>query len=90
MPNPGQTSLTKLFRRMILSFVVAMIGSWGLIIPRLHVVGRRASSPSPDVWLYIDAASLALTLLGVLMLLWYRHLLGPRLRRLETLGESRW
>ena len=88
MSQLGLISLTKLLRRMIYSFAITVIGCWGLIIPRLNVFGRP--SDTPEIFFYLDLASLALALLGIFMLLYYRHLLLPRLRRLETLGESRW
>ena len=75
---------------MIYSFVISIIGCWGLIIPRLNIVSHQALPFGPDFWLYLDVASLALALIGVFMILYYNHLLVPRLRRLDTLGESRW
>jgi hypothetical protein len=43
-----------------------------------------------DFWLYLDVASLGLAILGVFMIVYYKHLINPRLRRLDMLGESKW
>ena len=90
MSVPGLTPLTKLFRRLIFSFALSIIGCWGLIIPRLTVFRPLARTADPRVWLYLDVGALALALLGVFLMLWYRHQILPRLARLETLGESSW
>jgi hypothetical protein len=90
MPNAGLISLTKLLRRMIYSFILTVVGCWGLIIPRLNLISQQKSLMSPDFWLYLDLGSLALALIGIFMILYYKHLLLPRLERLETLGESKW
>jgi hypothetical protein len=38
----------------------------------------------------MDLASLSVALLGVFLLIYYRHVLTPRLERLDGLGEARW
>jgi hypothetical protein len=86
----GLVPLSKLFRRLIFSFALSIIGCWGLIIPRLNVFHALALTSDPNVWLYLDVGSLAVAILGVFLILWYRHLILPRLARLEKLGESSW
>ena len=90
MTSPGLVPLSKLLRRMFFSFALAVLGSWGLIIPRLNVVAPESLGLGPSFWLYLDVASLALAILGVFMALYYKHLMDPRLKRLGDLGESRW
>jgi hypothetical protein len=90
MPSHGLTPLTKLLRRMVLSFWLSIIGSWGLIVPRLNLFQGDRLGLDRLFWLYLDVASLSLALLGVFMLLWYKHLIDPRLKRLDALGEQRW
>jgi hypothetical protein len=36
--NAKPTPLNKLFKRLFYSFILALVGSWGLIIPRLNFV----------------------------------------------------
>jgi hypothetical protein len=90
MPNLASTSLTKLFRRMIISFIISLIGSWGLIIQRLYIIKLDSFKDYQDLWLYFDIISLSLAIFGVFMLIYYKHIITPRLQRLDSLGESRW
>jgi hypothetical protein len=87
---PGQISLQKLLRRMVWSFALSIAGSWGLILPRLHVLELAPARQASSLWLYLDLASLSLAILGILLALYHNSLLSPRLARLHDLGESRW
>lgn len=80
-----------LIRRLLLSFLVAVAGLWGLLVTRL-------SSPffntpvlrNPGRQPFFDTASAALFILGILLLIYYRRLLGSKVRTLEELGVDKW
>jgi hypothetical protein len=70
--------------------VAAIVGSWGLIIPRLYFLNLAPARQASRAWLYSDAISLSLAVFGVLLALYWKHLLRPRLDRLKELGEAGW
>lgn len=87
--KPG--SLRGMIRMVIFSLGLALTGSWGLLLPRLDldiiqgIIDRREMN-----LFYLDLICLALTFLGLFMAIYYRVRLGPRLKRMEYLGEDSW
>lgn len=76
---------------VIFSFGLTIIGSWGLILTRLDLVFIQSIIDRRQINVfYLDLTGLALTLMGLFMAIYYRIRLGPRLKRLEDLGEDRW
>ncbi|MDR2405668.1 MAG: hypothetical protein LBE27_04795 [Deltaproteobacteria bacterium] len=82
--------LHKLLQRIVESFTLAILGCWCLIISRLNVFHSLPEELSQKSWFYIDLASLSIMLFGIFSALYYKHQLGPRLKRLSDMGESRW
>lgn len=76
---------------VIFSLSLTIVGSWGLLLPRLDleiiqgIIDRRQMN-----LFYLDLFCLALTFLGIFMAVYYRVRLSPRLRRMEYLGEDSW
>ncbi|MDR1608023.1 MAG: hypothetical protein LBT38_06405 [Deltaproteobacteria bacterium] len=85
-----QPSLKQLVRRLLFYFSLALLGSWGLIVPRLFILHLEPAQKTASIWLYLDVASLALFIFGVFMVLYNNSILKPRLQRLTDLGESQW
>jgi hypothetical protein len=85
-----QPSLRQLVRRLLFYFFLALLGSWGLIIPRLFILHLEPVERTSMVWLYLDLASLALVIFSVFMIFYNNAILKPRLQRLIDLGESQW
>ncbi|MDR2142450.1 MAG: hypothetical protein LBR11_11820 [Deltaproteobacteria bacterium] len=85
-----QPSLRQLVRRLLFYFSLALLGSWGLIIPRLFIFHLDPASQASNIWLYLDLISLALVIFGVFMVIYNNSLLKPRLQRLIDLGEAQW
>jgi hypothetical protein len=85
-----QPSLKQLVRRLLFYFTLALLGSWGLIVPRLFIFHLDPVRQASNIWLYLDLASLALVIFGVFMVLYNNSILKPRLKRLIDLGESQW
>lgn len=87
--KPG--SLRGMIRMMIFSMGLTIAGSWGLLLPRLDleiiqgIIDRRQMN-----LFYLDLICLTLTFLGLFMSVYYRVRLGPRLKRMEYLGEDSW
>ena len=91
MASANQTLLSKLFRRLVWSAFLAVIGSWGIIIPRLSAFEQYCPYTIPvEYKLYIDVSAFSLAILGLLFFLYYTRALGWRLRRLDALGEASW
>ncbi|MDR1111869.1 MAG: hypothetical protein LBP92_14530 [Deltaproteobacteria bacterium] len=91
MAPASQTSLGKLFRRLVLAFFAFLVGSWGLIVPRLNLFRRHwPYEIQAEYLLYADAAAMALALIGLLAFVFNARALGWRLRRLDDLGEANW
>lgn len=84
-------SLRGLIRMMVFSLGLSLVGSWGLLLPRLELEVVRSTL---DQWriepFHLDLACLSLTFLGLFMAVYYRLRLGPRLKRMDYLGEERW
>jgi hypothetical protein len=89
-PGAGRPGLQKLLRKVNLSYALALMGSWGLIVSRLNVLHELPGQLGPRTWFYVDLACLSVAIFGVLSALYYNSLLVPRLRRLARLGESDW
>ncbi|MDR3205045.1 MAG: hypothetical protein LBV23_09955 [Deltaproteobacteria bacterium] len=87
---PKAVSLTKLLSRLYVSVALALLGSWGLIVPRLNFFKLDDEIRASKLWLYLDAASLALAILGVVLCVYYKQTMTPRLRRVDDLGEAGW
>jgi hypothetical protein len=85
-----EPSLQQLLKRIIWSFSLAIIGSWGIIIPRLNLIRLEGVNAADPFWLYFDLISLGVALFGIFMVFYHNSKLTPRLRRLEQMGESRW
>ncbi|MDR1036141.1 MAG: hypothetical protein LBT40_06110 [Deltaproteobacteria bacterium] len=85
----NQPSLNQLLRRIILSFSLALAGTWGLLVPRLHLVNPDTAG-FPGLWFFTDMACLTLAIFGVFMVIYHNSRLAPRLARLGRLGESGW
>lgn len=84
-------SLRGLVRMMIFSLALAIISSWGLLLTRLDLGFIQSIIDRRQINLfYLDLIGLALALTGLFMAIYYRIRLGPRLKRLEELGEDRW
>lgn len=76
---------------MIFSLGLTITGSWVLILTRLDLIFIQSIIDRRQINIfYLDLAGLALTLMGLFMTVYYRIRLGPRLQRLEDLGEDRW
>jgi hypothetical protein len=88
--GPRKPDIHKLLRGIIRSFVLSLLGSWGLIVSRLNVFHYIPEELGPRVWFYVDLASLSVAIFGILSVLYYNSLLSPRLRRLSQFGESDW
>jgi hypothetical protein len=85
------TLLSRLFGRLVTSAVISFIGCWGLIVTRLNLFKERWPELIPLDWMfYVDAASLSLSLLGLMFFLLQARALKWRLRRLDDLGEANW
>jgi hypothetical protein len=89
-PPAPQPSLRQLLRRVVLSFSLALAGTWGLLVPRLAIVSPETARDLAGVWFYTDLASLTLAIFGIFMAVYNNARLAPRLDRLGGLGESRW
>jgi hypothetical protein len=83
-------SLKQLFRRLTFYFFLALLGSWGLLAPRLLIFHLEPARQTSVIWLYLDLTSLALVIFSVFMILYNNALLRPRLERLIDLGEAQW
>ncbi|MDR2349520.1 MAG: hypothetical protein LBF41_02680 [Deltaproteobacteria bacterium] len=83
-------SLQKLLRRIIWSFGLAILGSWGMVLPRLGIIRLEDFGKSDDFWFYCDLASMSVAIFGLLMVCYHNSKMKPRLKRLEEMGESRW
>jgi hypothetical protein len=90
MANRKGASLRGLIRRLVLSFSLTVLGSWGLIIPRLGLTDNMEFFHDDFNLFYFDLGSLAAVLLGLFMTIYYRLRLAPRLKRVEELGEESW
>ncbi len=91
MSRKRANSLRGLIRRLIFSFSLTLMGSWGLLLTRLHFPELQAELARRSVsQFYLDLAGLSLTFLGLFMALYYHRRLLPRLQRMEQLGEDRW
>jgi hypothetical protein len=87
-----QPSIRQLVRRLTFYFFLALLGSWGLLAPRLFFFRANPSLKAfaSDTWLYLDMAFLALVIFGVFMVFYNNSILKPRLQRLIDLGEAQW
>jgi hypothetical protein len=84
-------SLRGLVWKLMFSFSLTILGSWGLIITRLDMTILRFDELDDLMTrFYIDLVSLTLCFLGLFMIVYYYCLLSPRLRRAAELGEDRW
>ena len=103
MIRRGNYSLRGLVRRVVLSLLLIVAGSWLLLIPArwpellLKLPGldwnrplMKIDSMIVDLGLILDFAGLTLIFLGFFMGLFYRGRLSPRLKRLAELGEDHW
>ncbi|MDR2366922.1 MAG: hypothetical protein LBF58_02245 [Deltaproteobacteria bacterium] len=91
MAPANQTPLKKLFNRLVFSAVVAILGCWGVVVPRLSLFKLYCPYQIPAEYaLYVDIGALSLASLGFLFFLFYVKALGWRLRRLDDLGEANW
>lgn len=90
MSRKSGPSLRGLIRRLILSFLLTLLGSWGLLASRLSLFRDFAFFYDDFHLFYLDLGSLAAVFLGLLLMLYYRVRLGPRLKRVEELGEANW
>lgn len=87
--KPG--SLRGMIRMVIFSLSLSLAASWGLLLPRLDLEIIKGLIERRQINLfYLDLICLSLTLLGLFMAVYYRVRLGPRLRRMEYLGEDSW
>jgi hypothetical protein len=85
-----QPTLQRLVRRMIFYFLLALLGSWGLLVPRLLTFQLNYFPQGSVVWLYLDVGSLALVIFSVFMIFYNNSILKPRLQRLVDLREDQW
>lgn len=85
--KPG--SLRGMIRMVIFSLSLTIVGSWSLLLPRLDLGLIQALLDGRNLF-YLDLAGLTLTFLGLFMAVYYRVRLGPRLKRMEYLGEDSW
>lgn len=83
-------SLRVLIRRLIFSFSLVLLGSWGLLFPRLDLSWGQAFFNDSHNKYYYDLACLSLLILGFFLVLYYRARLNPRLKRVDDLGEGKW
>ncbi|MDR2460721.1 MAG: hypothetical protein LBE38_08070 [Deltaproteobacteria bacterium] len=93
MPNntpSQQPSLSQLLRRIIWSFTLAILGSWGIIIPRLNIIQLSKEELGSKFWFYTDLISLSIAILGIFLVIYHNSRIAPRLRRLQDLGEDNW
>jgi hypothetical protein len=93
IPSPRgrrRLTLSQILRRLVWSFSLAILGSWGLIVPRLRILDLDAAGRSSPIWLYLDIFFLFLAIFGVFMAIYQNSRLSPRLARLSQLGESQW
>ena len=91
MSRKKEISMRGLIRRLILSFGLALAGSWGIIVTRLNIeaVGDLVFA-DPMTQFYIDLGCLTVVILGLFLVIYYRLRLSPRLKRMEDLGETHW
>jgi RsiW-degrading membrane proteinase PrsW (M82 family) len=85
-------SLKWLLNKLLLSFLLTILCSWGLLVFHLgdidfvqQIIERNARYGP-----VIDMALRTLTFLGFFMSLYYYSLLRPRLRRVAELVGDRW
>lgn len=91
MSKKQQGSLRGMIRMMIFSLGLTIVGSWGLLLIRLDLELIQTLIDRARISLfYLDLIFLSLTFLGLFMALYYRVRLGPRLKRMEYLGEDKW
>ncbi|MDR2301614.1 MAG: hypothetical protein LBF38_06205 [Deltaproteobacteria bacterium] len=91
MAPASQTSLYKLYKRLVNSAVVSLVGCWGLIIPRLNLFKKYCPYEIPlEYEFYVDVSAFSLAILGLLFFLYYCKSLGWRMKRLDDLGEANW
>ncbi len=90
MSRKNGPALRGLIRRLILSFLLTLAGSWGLLVSRLSFFRDYEFFYDDFHLFYLDLGSLTAVFLGLLLTLYYRVRLGPRLKRVEELGESTW
>lgn len=90
MFNTKGTSLRTLVRRLIFFMALALLGSWGLLFPRLDITPDLAFFEDSHNLFYYDLGCSSLVFLGLLLSIYYRARLKPRLRRADFLGESNW
>ncbi|MDR2353445.1 MAG: hypothetical protein LBF22_09875 [Deltaproteobacteria bacterium] len=86
----SQPTLNQLLRRIIWSFSLSLLGTWGLLVPRLHILQPELLGFSETFWLYLDLISLSLAIFGIFMVIYHNSRLAPRLSRIQSLGESSW
>ncbi|MDR2387832.1 MAG: hypothetical protein LBE80_09655 [Deltaproteobacteria bacterium] len=91
MAFASQTSLYKLYKRLVNSAVISLLGCWGLIIPRLSLFKKYSPYAIPqDYEFYVNVAAFSLAILGLLFFIFYAKSLGWRMKRLDDLGEANW
>jgi len=91
MKRKKEISLRGLIRRLMLSFGLALAGSWGIIATRLNIEAiNDLVFTDPMNQFYTDLVSLTVVLLGLFLMVYYRLRLSPRLKRMEDLGEALW
>ncbi|MDR1920608.1 MAG: hypothetical protein LBS31_02540 [Candidatus Adiutrix sp.] len=84
-------SLRGLVWKLIFSFSLTILGSWGLIITRMDITVLKFDELDDLMTkFYIDLVSLTLCFLGLFMIVYYYWLLSPRLKRVAELGEDHW
>jgi hypothetical protein len=90
MNSTSGPSLRSLIRRLFFAFFLTLLGSWGLLVSRLSLFRDLPFFYDDFHLFYLDLGSLAAVFLGLLLCFYYRHRLGPRLRRIEEMGETNW
>lgn len=89
--NKKGASIKWLLNKLIFSFALSILGSWGLLVFHLEEISAIAALKEFANYAFlIDMALRTMTFLGFFMSAYYYAMLRPRLKRVAELVGDRW